>query len=175
MKFSREWAMPNPNTLSIPPISDFASRHLAGRKVIIDPFAKNNRHGTLRNDLDPDTDAEYHLEAEEFLFTLIAEGVKADAAIIDPPYSPRQMSEVYNKVGMKKGIEASQNAALYKRTRTLLMQLIKPDAVVLSFGWNSAGMGVKRGFEVIEIMLVAHGGAHNDTICLAERQMPQLL
>lgn len=37
---------------------------------------------------------------------------------------------------------------------------------VLSFGWNSAGMG--DGFRHLELLLVAHGGAHNDTICLAE-------
>jgi hypothetical protein len=45
---------------------------------------------------------------------------------------------------------------------------------VLSFGWNSAGMGKKYGFEQIEIMLVCHGAAHNDTICLAERRRQNL-
>ena len=43
-------------------------------------------------------------------------------------------------------------------------------AIVLSFGWNSAGMGKWSGFEQIELLLVCHGGAHNDTICLAERR-----
>lgn len=42
-------------------------------------------------------------------------------------------------------------------------------ANLLSFGWNSCGMG--EGFELLEILLVAHGGAHNDTICLAERMI----
>jgi hypothetical protein len=27
-----------------------------------------------------------------------------------------------------------------------------------------------KGWKQLEIMLVAHGGAHNDTICLAERR-----
>ena len=44
-----------------------------------------------------------------------------------------------------------------------------PQTVVLSFGWNSTGMG--SGFEPVEIMLVAHGGAHNDTICFAEKMV----
>jgi hypothetical protein len=47
-------------------------------------------------------------------------------------------------------------------------------AVIRSSGWNSAGMGQKHGFEQIEIMLCCHGGAHNDTICLAERRRPEL-
>jgi len=103
------------------------------------------------------------------------EGLRAQAAIVDPPYSPRQMVECYNKVGMQKGVGGSQNAALYKRTRDALIPLLTPDAVVLSFGWNSAGMGTKRGFEIIEILLCAHGGGHNDTICVAEHRLPTLL
>jgi hypothetical protein len=43
-------------------------------------------------------------------------------------------------------------------------------ATFLSFGWNSTGMGQKRGYEIIEILIVAHGSAHNDTICMAERK-----
>jgi N6-adenosine-specific RNA methylase IME4 len=61
----------------------------------------------------------------------------------------------------------TQNAALYARVRRAARALCKPGTRVLSFGWNSAGMG--DGFEREEILLVAHGGAHNDTICVAER------
>ena len=45
---------------------------------------------------------------------------------------------------------------------------------MLSFGWNTVGMGKRHGYEQIEIMLCCHGGAHNDTICLAERRLPEL-
>jgi len=40
---------------------------------------------------------------------------------------------------------------------------------VISFGWNSGGIGKTNGFEILEILLVAHG-AHNDTICTVERK-----
>ena len=80
------------------------------------------------------------------------------------------MSECYKKVGLDKGMGQSQNAALYKNTRDALIPLLSRDAIVLSFGWNSSGMGVKRGFEIIEILLCCHGGAHNDTICIAEKR-----
>lgn len=36
-------------------------------------------------------------------------------------------------------------------------------------------VGKKHGFEQIEILLVCHGAAHNDTICVAERREPRLL
>ena len=32
-------------------------------------------------------------------------------------------------------------------------------------------MGIKNGFEIIEILLVCHGADHNDTICLAEKRI----
>ncbi len=65
----------------------------------------------------------------------------------------------------------AENAALYKRVRDAAMRVLSPDAVVLSFGWNSSGMGKGRGFELIEQVNVCHGGAHNDTICIAERRV----
>jgi len=41
----------------------------------------------------------------------------------------------------------------------------------ISFGWNSIGMGKTHGFEIIEILLVCHGGAHNDTIVTVDRKV----
>jgi hypothetical protein len=29
-------------------------------------------------------------------------------------------------------------------------------------------MGKGRGYEMLEVMMVSHGGAHNDTLCIAE-------
>ncbi len=68
-------------------------------------------------------------------------------------------------------MQETQSGRMYRRVRDRLCQLMKPGGVVLSFGWSSNGMGLKRGYEIEEIMLVAHGGAHNDTICMAERKM----
>lgn len=32
-------------------------------------------------------------------------------------------------------------------------------------------MGIKRDFELLEVLLVAHGAAHNDTIVTVERKL----
>lgn len=166
---SRSWAMPDARTFSVGPIGEFVARWTAGASVIVDPFARDSRAGTHRNDLNPETAAEYHMEAVEFCALLAAQGVAADAVLFDPPYSPRQMAEVYQAIG-KRGMETTQNARLYKAVRDGLDTLLRPGGIALSFGWNSAGFGVGRGYEVIEVLLVAHGGAHNDTICVAERK-----
>jgi hypothetical protein len=44
----------------------------------------------------------------------------------------------------------------------------------MCFGWNSSGIGIKRGFELIEVLLVCHGGSHNDTIVTVERKIKGL-
>jgi len=172
MKFSRFWAMPNRDTFSIPQIASMVGRYVESSKVSVDPFARNSKLATYRNDLNPLTSAEYHFKAEDFLGLLKERGVKCDLALFDPPYSPRQISECYQSIGLPVKTEDTQNAALYSRVRDALMYVLTPDATVLSFGWNSNGMGIKRGFKIVEIQLIAHGSAHNDTICIAEKRQP---
>lgn len=168
MTFTREWAMPSSDTFSVKPIGEFVRRHLAGRESTIDPFAKNCKLCHVTNDLNPKTSATFHLDAVAFLRFMAGEGRKFDGAVLDPPYSPRQISECYTESGLKCGMRDTQNAALYKAVKDALVPLLKNNAIVLSFGWNSSGMGKKRNCTTIEIMLCAHGGAHNDTICMAE-------
>lgn len=162
--------MPNSDTFSVPPIGDFVKRYLKESTASVDPFSRNKLWATHTNDLNPNTQAEYHMDAEEFLKMLELRGVKCDLAIMDPPYSPRQISECYKSVGLEVGMKETQSALLYQRVRNALLPVLSPDGIVLSFGWNSVGMGKKNGFEIIEILLCCHGGAHNDTICLAERR-----
>lgn len=169
MIFTRTWAMPNADTFSIKLIKDFVLKYLDQSKISIDPFARSSNLATYTNDLNPETSAQYHLDAEEFLKKLKSDGVKADLIIFDPPYSPRQISECYKGIGLKVGSKETQNSALYKRVRDAIVPVLADNGIVLSFGWNSNGMGRSRGFDILEIMLCAHGGGHNDTICLAEK------
>lgn len=171
MIFSRHWAMPNKDTFSIKPIGEFVKKYLAQSKCSVDPFARNKDWFTYTNDLNPETSAQYHLDAEDFVNELYNKGVNCDLFIMDAPYSPRQISECYRGIGKAVTMEDTQSSLLYKRVRDAAMKILTPDAVVLSFGWNTTGMGKKRGFEIEEIMLVASGGAHNDTICMAEKRL----
>lgn len=163
--------MPNKETFSVKPIGDFVKRYLAESLVSVDPFSRNKRWASYTNDLNPKTEAEYHMDAGDFLRMLYSGGHECDLGILDMPYSPRQISECYKEAGITCGMVETQNAALYSRVKTELLKILLPDATVLSFGWNSAGMGQKHGFEIIEIMLCCHGGAHNDTICVAEKRI----
>lgn len=171
MKFSRAWAMPNHDTFSIRPIGEFVTRYLGDSKVSVDPFARNKNWATYTNDLNPDTTAQFHMDAEEFCHHLGTLKVSTDLVLFDPPYSPRQISECYKSIGLKVGMKETQSGSLYKRVRDAFDPLVPKGGIVLSFGWNSVGMGIKRGYHLEEILLVCHGGAHSDTICLAERKL----
>lgn len=162
--------MPNAETFSMKPVGEFVRAYLACSKVSVDPFARDRDWATYTNDINPKTKAQSHQDAEAFLADLAAREIRADVALFDPPYSPRQVSEHYAAAGLPVTTEDTQNGRLYRRVRDALDLIMLPGAVVLSFGWQSAGMGVGRGYELIETMLVAHGGGHNDTICIAERK-----
>lgn len=164
----RAWAMPSPDTFTIPPVSALLERWLRGRSCVVDPFARNSQIGTITNDLNPQTMAGEHLDARDFLTKLQREMVRCDAILFDPPYSPRQISEVYQQIGRSCSTEDTQNARLYKECRDLATPILRSGAVAISCGWNSGGFGVERGFIIREILIVAHGGAHNDTIVTVE-------
>lgn len=166
-KFSRVWAMPNADTFQCKPIGEFVKRHLNG--VVVDPFARNNGWSTHSNDLNPKTQAHHHMDAEDFLKMLVEQGVKADTIIFDPPYSQRQLKEVYAGVHRAFTARDAQISGRWFECKELCAQLIVPGGKFLQFGWHSNGLTRRRGFEIEEILLVSHGGAHHDTICIAER------
>jgi len=155
--------MPSRWTFQIEPVQKFLHRHLRGCGIIVDPFSGESTVGTHRNDL-----ARGGQDAGDFCERLLEQGVAADAVIFDPPYSPRQIAECYKEIGRKATSEDTQSAVLYGRVKKPLAMLLKPGGVALSFGWQSHGFGV--GWETTEILLVQHGGAHNDTICVAQRK-----
>ncbi len=97
--------------------------------------------------------------------------MRADLVLFDPPYSPRQIKELYDGIGLKMGGKEAWRTAAWTAERDVIDAMVQPNGIVLSFGWNSLGMGKKRGYEVEEIILVTHGAAHNDTICMAERKL----
>lgn len=161
----RAWAMPDKRTFSIRPIKEFVERYVQGATVIVDPFANECCYGTITNDLNPAFPTDYHLDALEFLKLLPSES--ADLVLYDPPYSLWQVSECYKGFGIQVTQETTQ-ASWRARHLDEIARILKPNGVCLCFGWNSNGVGKKRNFRMQEILLVAHGGSKNDTICTAE-------
>ena len=165
MKITRVWAMPNKNTFTIFPIRAFVERLIEGANVIVDPFANECKYGTITNDLNPSYDTTYHMDALDFLRLIPANS--ADLVLYDPPYSLRQVKESYEGVGIAM---TQENAQSSWRARHLdeIARILKPKGKAICFGWNSNGVGKTRGMEMVRVLLVSHGGSHNDTICTVE-------
>lgn len=174
MEFERKWAMPNRATFSIKPIVELLDQE-RGDGLWIDPFARNSVWANITNDLNPDTNALYHMDAIEFLKGVGAalgfEGSDpfADGVLYDPPYSVRQVAECYKNVGMKVTQETTRSD-FYTHIKREIARIVKPGGKVISFGWNSNGIGKRLGFSIDRILLVAHGGVHNDTIVTVEHK-----
>lgn len=168
MIIEKKWAMPNKNTFTIKPIKEVVERYVKQSKVIIDPFANNCTYGTIRNDLNPEFDTEYHLDALEFLKQIPSES--ADLVLYDPPYSITQASECYHSYGKDKLEVNVANMKYWALCKDNIARILKPDGYVICCGWNTNGLGVGRNFDMLEVLIVSHGGSKNDTLITVEQK-----
>lgn len=164
IQIERVWAMPNKNTFDIKPINALIEEELT-EGLWIDPFANRNKLATVTNDLSTEYDTDYHLDALDFMKMFGSSSV--DGVLYDPPYSPRQVSECYNNVGLNVTWDTTK-ASFWGNHKREISRITKIGGKVITFGWNSGGIGYKYGFEISRILLVPHGGWHNDTICTVE-------
>ena len=167
MQINRKWYMPNKNTFDIKPIKEVIDKYMV-EGVIIDPFANKNKIATITNDLDEQYDTNYHMDATDFL--KMFEDNSVDMVLYDPPYSPRQVSECYKNLGKVVNMQTTQ-ASYWSNQKKEIGRILKPNGIVITCGWNSGGIGKKYGMEIQEILLVPHGGWHNDTIVTVEKKI----
>ena len=168
MKIERCWGMPNKNTFEIIPIKKLLIKEVDKSLFWIDPFANKNKWANVTNDLNTEYDTTYHLDALDFLKLFETESV--DGVLYDPPYSPRQIKECYDSVGTPLSMATTQ-ASFWSNQKKEISRIVKIGGKVISFCWNSGGIGQKYGFEIERILLVPHGGWHNDTIVTVERKI----
>jgi len=123
--------------------------------ISIDPFAKDCMLADIRNDIDPNTRAEHHLDAVEFL-----EGQptrRFDLVIFDPPFSVVQAERYGNYCPNIYTIPGYVSKCMKQIER-----VVKPGGHILKFGFNSTRH--RPTFDLKRTWLINHGGNHNDTI-----------
>ena len=106
----------------------------------------------------------YNMDAVEFAKMINEKDEQYDGCLFDPPYSIHEVKRHYDSLDKKYDFKNDPTCGFWK-VRDLLAPKIKQGGHVIFFGWNSNGFGKKRGFEVVELLLVPHGGNRNDTIC----------
>lgn len=113
----------------------------------------------IRNDIDLNMNADYHLDALEFILNY--KGDNFDTVILDPPYSYRKSIEMY------KGNYTSK----FKLIADFLPNILNYKGKVISFGYHSTFMGKKRNFNLNKLCVFAHGGAQHCTIAIIESRV----
>lgn len=113
----------------------------------------------ITNDIGMEFDTTYHMDALEFVEKW--KGLKFDTVVLDPPYSYRKSMEMY------KGRVTSDFNAI----KDALPNILSQNGKVITFGYHSVSLGIKRNFIQEKILLISHGGAIHDTIATIERIM----
>jgi len=151
IKIDRIWAMPNKRTFQIKPIKELIEEEKTDG-LWIDPFPYP-----------------YRQDAVEYLSNFKDNSV--NGVLFDPPYSPRQLKECYDSQGMSLH---DTKSSVWAKWKDEIARVIKIDGKCISFGWSSQGLGKNRGYKIQRILLVPHGGNHNDTIVTVEVKEQEL-
>ena len=113
----------------------------------------------IRNDLNMDMPADYHLDALGFVEKW--KGDKFGTVLLDPPYSFRKSMEMYSGIVMSP-FNALKNA---------IPRVLSKRGIVITFGYHSVAMGQNRGFFQEHLLVMSHGGAIHDALVIVERSL----
>ena len=164
MIINRVWAMPSIWSFGIKPIAELLDRYVKNSLEWADPFAGESRVANITNDIEG-RGAKYQMDGLEFLQSMNEKCVSG--VLFDPPYSEEQCLRRYTL----KFKGTAGRAEYWARCKDEIARIIKPGGIAISFCWDSTGVGKKRGFDIVEILLVCHGACHNDTIVTVERKV----
>ena len=145
VNFERYWAMPSHKTFTIAPFKKLIDKELGTN--YIDPFPYP-----------------FKQDAIKYLKTISSNS--ENFLVFDPPYSSYQLKTKYENAGLS--LNNKYDASYWSNCKKEISRIIKKEGKVISFGWNSNGIGKKYGFKIIKIVLVAHGSIQNDTIATVD-------
>jgi hypothetical protein len=143
LKFERMWAVPNKQTFTVP---------------IIKKLVKSKKRGLVLDLFSYPFDKDVLQKLKEIKTESI------DVLLFDPPYSSRMNKRLYHNKG-----DSIYDNLYYRKLKREVARVLKPGGIVIKFGWNSTRMN--NNFEIEEIILISHGGQHNDTICSIQKKI----
>ena len=133
--------------IALYPISDY---------TVADPFARNCQIATHTNDIDPNTKAEDHQDALEWLMR--QEDQYFDSVIFDPPFSAIMAERKYPAGHVNIYTVPGYVSKCFEE----IVRILKPGGKVLKLGFNSTRhhplIDLKRGW------IVCFGGNRNDVV-----------
>lgn len=111
----------------------------------------------IRVDIDDTTKPDFLTDSYDFVCNW--HGSKFMTVILDPPYNVRKAREKYD----------GRYIGKFRKIKQIIPKILSPGGIIITLGYDSVGMSRSHGFEKTAIILVCHGGDHNDTICVIEK------
>jgi hypothetical protein len=164
MRFTYLEQPPKRYTFEQPKLKAWVEKQCRGKVLNLFAGKTTLTVNETRNDMDPNTPAQYHMPADEFCKMAIEKGMKFDTVILDPPYNLRKSREKYN----------GRYFGSFTVIKRMIPDILNPNGRVITLGYDTTGIGCKRGLVKIAVCVVNHKGDHNDTICLVEKKVAQL-
>ena len=155
--------MPNKWTFQMKPVQKVLERVIGDGKGWVDPFAGKTSPAEITNDANCELNTTYHMDALAFLTSL--EDAAYLGVLFDPPYSVEMAKRRYQ---YQNYTDTASFARYMTTCKAEIGRITKYQGHVISFGWNSNGIGMKYGFNIDEIIMLAHGAHHYDTIIVVE-------
>ena len=57
----------------------------------------------------------------------------------------------------------------HKKLKLEVSRVLKVGGIIIKFGWDSTRLN--NNLEIIEVILISHGGQHHDTICTIQKKV----
>ena len=166
----RVWAPLNRYTFEIPVVSELLDRYMGDGVGWADPFAGHSAIAEFRNDLDPTSPQPSHEDAKEWVSDLPS---GLNGVVLDPPYTKEQISRHYKEAGKHAtSLDTSNN--FYARVQDVVAKKVRPDGIVISFGYTGIGLGRGRCFAEVEVLVLVHGAGHYATHVVVEKKSPTI-
>jgi hypothetical protein len=152
----------------LPFIEEKIKQHINENVYSVNPLSSGNKITTVTNDINPDIESDYHMEALEFLKTIPSNSV--DLLLFDPPYNPARSKHFIETFNVKRN-------KLYTMTnywtflKDEISRIVKKGGVVFSISYTSSGIGKSKGFEIEDIMILNHELSTMDVFCVMDRKL----
>ena len=148
-------------TFEYQPAREFVENRLRGRvlNACAGRSTLNYDGEIVRNDLNPEIEADYHLDVCELADHFPRQSF--DTVVFDPPFDDLQGADKYDSLRVDSVLEAFAQFA----------RLVRPNGLVITFGWNSWGMRSYDHFDREETVLFQRGPVKRDVIASVDRHI----
>src|SRR5574344_566890 len=130
-------------TFESPKIKEWVEKNCKGKTLNLFAGKTKLNIDEVRNDIDASMLADFNMDA--YYFVQNYSGEKFDTVLLDPPYAYRKSIEMYN----------GNYTSKFRLIADKIPSIVNQNGIVISFGYHSTFLGIKRNAELIKMCVFA--------------------